>query len=283
MLDYRIATFLSLCDYMNYRKTAQHLRMTQPAVTQHIHYLEQYYGQKLFTYQARVLEKTEAGALLEQYSRTAYYHDLQLRQTLALPKEKVLRIGATKTIGDYILGQTISALVERGDIRVSLLVDNTQNLLRKLTQSELDIALIEGFFDKTTYDYQLFRQEHLVGICHKNHPFANQTISMEQLKDQLLILREEGSGTRAVFEQILYSHSLNLKIFPKTSCISSFEVTKQLVLSGHGVSFVYQSVANSHADLATFKTHITQTPHPFHFVYLKNAQVQPLIDLLKMP
>ena len=50
MLDYRMDTFLTLCEQMNYRKTADLLHISQPAVTQQIHHLETQYGQKLFQY-----------------------------------------------------------------------------------------------------------------------------------------------------------------------------------------------------------------------------------------
>lgn len=281
MLDYRITTFLTLCDEMNYRKTAQLLNMTQPAVTQHIHYLEQQYGQKLFSYTGRRLEQTTAGHLLEQASRTARYNDLHLRQAICQPQRQALRIGATKTIGDYVIAPAISKLIQRGDIAVSLLVDNTQTLLHKLTHTELDIALIEGYFDKQTYGYHLMRQERLVGICGKSHPFAGKTIPIERLSLQLLILREEGSGTRAVFEQALQAHSLSLDFFPQTACISSFEVIKQLVSAGHGIAFVYESVVNSDPSLASFQTEFTHTPHEFNFVYLKNTQGKTLCHLLE--
>ena len=59
MLDYRIDTFMVLCREMNYRKTAEILRMTQPGVTQHIHFLENHYGVRLFTYDGRRLTRTK--------------------------------------------------------------------------------------------------------------------------------------------------------------------------------------------------------------------------------
>ena len=65
MLDYRINTFITLYNEMNYRKTAEKLNMTQPGVTQHIHYLEGYYGVKLFEYNGRSLSKTENAEMLK--------------------------------------------------------------------------------------------------------------------------------------------------------------------------------------------------------------------------
>ena len=67
MLDYRVLTFLTLYDEMNYRRTAQKLNMTQPGVTQHIHYLENYYGVKLFEYDGRTLAKTKNAQRLKKY------------------------------------------------------------------------------------------------------------------------------------------------------------------------------------------------------------------------
>ena len=67
MLDYRVETFLILYDQMNYRKTAEILNMTQPGVTQHIHYLEHYYGVKLFRYDGRTLTRTRDAQRLKRY------------------------------------------------------------------------------------------------------------------------------------------------------------------------------------------------------------------------
>ena len=67
MLDYRIETFLTLYDEMNYRRTAERLRMTQPGVTQHIHYLERFYGVKLFVYDGRQLLRTPEAEKLKRH------------------------------------------------------------------------------------------------------------------------------------------------------------------------------------------------------------------------
>ena len=64
MLDFRINTFLTACQCMNYTKTAELLHITQPAVTQHIHFLEEYYQAKLFLYEGKKLKLTAAGEML---------------------------------------------------------------------------------------------------------------------------------------------------------------------------------------------------------------------------
>ena len=78
MLDYRALTFLTLYEQMNYRRTAEKLNMTQPGVTQHIHYLESYYGVKLFAYNGRLLTRTKQAEQLKQYFESVLAEDGQI-------------------------------------------------------------------------------------------------------------------------------------------------------------------------------------------------------------
>ena len=98
MLDHRIDTFLMLCNLMNYRKTAQTLELTQPAVTQQIHYLENRYGQKLFLYKNHRLVKTEAAKVLEQYARAAKLQEQSLREKLGTDRCEICGWGPRKPL-----------------------------------------------------------------------------------------------------------------------------------------------------------------------------------------
>ena len=70
MLDHRTETFMAVCSVMNYREAAELLHITQPAVTQHIQFLEKEYGCRLFLYENRKLIKTPAAQMLEDYLRS---------------------------------------------------------------------------------------------------------------------------------------------------------------------------------------------------------------------
>ena len=100
MLDFRLESFLSVCDTMNYRKSAQMLHITQPAITQHIHFLEGKFGCKLFVYENRLLKKTHQGRILEQHARTMLAQEERLLRQLGDSRIQSLSIGATKTIGE---------------------------------------------------------------------------------------------------------------------------------------------------------------------------------------
>ena len=279
MLDYRIDTFLTLCECMNYRKTAEILHISQPAVTHQIHYLENQYGQKLFEYENRRLVKTEAAAVLEKYARAAKLQEKDLREKLENNPIHSLRIGATKTIGDYYLKGHIRRYLTSPDNALTLLVDNTERLLRLLEENALDFAVVEGFFDKTRFDNILLRREPFVGICRRDHPFAGREVTMDELLQETIIHREDGSGTRAILEQELRGYNESLQRFQRRICISSFNVILDLVKQGFGVSFVYNILADSDPELAKFSIRGESVVREFNIVYLKYADMGEKIKL----
>ena len=97
-MDQRLETFLTVCATMNYRKAAEQLHLTQPAVTKQIQALEALYGVRLFTYDSRKLRKTPQGETLEIYAISQRYQDEELRRALKRQEKTSLRIGATKSI-----------------------------------------------------------------------------------------------------------------------------------------------------------------------------------------
>ncbi len=281
MFDARIHTFLTLCACMNYHLTAEQLHMSQPAVTQHIQHLEGQYGVKLFSYEARKLSKTPAGEALEQHARSVLYNDVAFRRQLQTPRPQRVAIGATKTIGEYTLRETILSLLARADIALDLVIDNTENLLHKLHSFQVDLLLVEGYFDQQAYAFTPFRAVELLGICAQNHPFAGKTVPIDALFAEQLLLREEGSGTRAVFEHHLAHHGYHTEHFPRKAYISSFRMIEEAVGAGMGISFVYDVIAKSNPRLSSFRLTSGGIWHKFQFVYLKDTDQDVLLRLLQ--
>ncbi len=275
MLDYRVFTFLSLCETLNYTKTAAQLQMTQPGVTQHVQFLEKSYGCRLFRRNGRSIELTEAGKLLEQHLRQVISAELQQRLTITAPRALPLRIGATKTIGEYVIPSAICQLASNPRFDLTLEVENTDILLHRLDHFEIDLALIEGFFDKERYAHRLLRREDFLGLCGRSHPFAGQSVPLEDLFSQHILLREPGSGTRSIFEDALRRHGYTVHAFRRQSCISSFTMMKQLLRTGPAISFAYRSVAENEAELATFTLQEQPLFGEFNYVYLPTYQGTP--------
>lgn len=279
MLDYRMETFLTLCEVMNYRETAQILHISQPAVTQHIQYLEREYGCRLFCYDNRKLTKTDAARAMEEYAHSVKYNDVSLRQRLGSREIRELKIGATKTIGDYVIGKQMKNFLSCKEHSLTLNVDNTENLLRMLEENRLDFAIIEGYFDKRRFDWHPFRSEPFVGICHKDHPFCAREITVPELLTQTIIHREPGSGTRAILEQKLQGYNESLERFRRHICISSFKLILEAVKADIGISFVYKVLADSDPELGRFYIQGEPIIREFSIVFLKNTHPEEKIRL----
>ena len=273
-MDTKLHTFLTLCQTMNYRLAAQRLHLSQPAVTKQIQSLEHVLQTKLFYYDGHTLHKTENCMLLERYAISLQYQFEELQLTIAGKKRLKLRIGATKTIGDYVLIDAIKDYLRHPNHELSLVVDNTKHLLQLLDENQLDFAVIEGSFSKTKYDSYLLKMEPFVGICAKSSPLCGKHISIEELLDQTIIVREEGSGTRRIFEERLTFAGYELSDFFKQVSISSFVAIKALVASGIGISFLYQSVVADSDAIGTFSVDGLTEPHAFHVVYTRNTNAK---------
>ena len=280
MLDYRIHTFLKLCETRNYRKTAECLNMTQPAVTQHIQYLEHLYETKFFLYQNKKLTLTTQGKQLEEHARSVLYNEQQFRLKMKEEPVQQIRIGATKTIGDYVIFDLLKPFLSNKQYQFTLIIDNTKHLLEKLDNQQLDFLLVEGYFDKQHYDYELFKDETFTGICSIHHPFANKTIPLEDIFHQQIIVREQGSGTRNVLENFLKEQNYSLTNFTKISTINSLHVIEKMVEQNLGISFVYESIPKQNHQLAMFQIQNQHLHHEFNYVFLKHAKAKELFYLL---
>ena len=115
MLDFRINTFLCVCQTMNYTKAAAQLNITQPAVSSHIHYLEDYYGTSLFLYRNKKLYLTRQGEILKERLQTMQNDEVQLKQELR-PEDtgiKCLSFGVTMTVGEYAVVNPLAGFLKR--------------------------------------------------------------------------------------------------------------------------------------------------------------------------
>lgn len=279
MLDYRVLTFLELCKTMNYRRTAENLNMTQPGVTQHIHFLENHYGVRLFRYDGRMLTRTRDADLLKKYFEGVRAGEADLMQRLGHSDIIELKIGATKTIGEFVLAGDVRRFLEKPNHRLDMIVDNTENLLALLEESRLDFAVIEGVFDKTRYGFHLFKEENFVGVCARTHPFAGRSVSLTQLFPERLILRETGSGTRRLLEQAVRDRGYSFDSFQSCASISNFSVIMELVEAGNCITFAYEPIARRRSNLATFRVEDMQISGEFNFVYCNEETARRKIDL----
>ena len=277
MLDFRIHTFLAVCRHMNFTRAAEELHITQPGVSRHIHQLEEAYGVRLFAYEGKKAVLTEAGRLLLEAAQTVKHDDAFLREQLARLGDghRRLRFGATLTVGAYVMPAAVGAYLRRHlDARVQMEVANTRELLGRLDAGKLDFAVVEGFFDKTSYDHLRYASEPFVAVCAPGYPLPPEAKRLADLLGERLITREPGSGTRTILEKHLELQNLTLGDFRQVMEISSLEALKSLAMEGCGVTFLYQAAVRCElADgrLREIELEDFRYRHDFTFLWRKNS------------
>ena len=231
MLDNRLQTFLTLCETCNYTNTAKKLNMTQPAVSQHIQFLENYYQVVLISGKGKNFSLTDEGKALQQYVKELHANSERILPLLQRIKNQVkpLNFGATLTIGEYTIPPIINQIFkDNPEINISMFVENTNILQKMLWEGKIDFALLEGHFNHNQFDYKLISNELFIGVCSPDNKFASKVSDLEELLDQNLILRETGSGTRDILEQGLYNRNLSVKDFKRKIEIGNMNAIKEL-------------------------------------------------------
>lgn len=277
MIDFRIDTFLTACRYMNFTKAAEELNITQPAVTQHIHYLENMYKVKLFTYKGKRMQLTESGRLLLNAATTMKHDEIYLKEKLKemQKKQKKLSLGATRTAGEFILPKHIASYLKRfPEAMVKMTVANTEELLNQMDAGEIDCALIEGFFDKSEYDSLMYSREKYIAVCGQNYEFAKEVRTVEDLFGERLIIREPGSGSREILERYLESRNLSVKEFGKIVEISNIHAIKSLAEEGAGITFLYEAAVREELErgsLREVQLEEFEQSHDMTFIWRRNS------------
>ncbi|MBE5960783.1 MAG: LysR family transcriptional regulator [Lachnospiraceae bacterium] len=276
MLDFRIKTFLEVCKLRSYTKAAETLCITQPAVTQHIKYLEQYYGGRLFEYVGRKIELTKNGKLLYQAALTMAADEEKIRKHLLLEEEgkKEFHFGSTLTIGEFVLPDLLAPFIRNNqDTSLSMIVDNTSVLLKKVRDGEIDFAFIEGYFHKEEYDYCLFQKDRFIAVT-ADVTRSYEESELEELLADTIIVRENGSGTREILERVLNENNRTIYNFKRVIEIGNVSAIKHFVKSGCGITFLYESAVRQELrEKKLFEIPLKnhKISREFNFVMLKNS------------
>lgn len=277
MIDFRIESFYTLCQTKSFTKTAQELYITQPAVTQHIKFLEEYYGGKLVEYREKKLKLTERGKKLYEYVKTIIADSKRIQEEIKNIEEKNrhLKIGATLSIAENIIPRIVKNIVaEKPFIKIGVTVENTKQLLNKIDNAEIEFAMIEGFFDKNSYGYRLFSNEDFIAVTNIDSKYIGKKNKLSDLFKEKLILRERGSGSRNILEQALFEKNLTLESFRDIIEIGNIAAIKELVKNGTGITFVYKAAVEKElikGELAKIEIEDFNLKREFNFVYLQNS------------
>lgn len=259
MLDIKVETFLAVCEEMNYTKAAKKLNITQPAVSMHIKHLETYYGVPFFIFEGKRFQLTPYGDLLYNSLLSMQNNEIYLKEQLEIIKSKknIINMGATLTVGEFMIAQSISRYIKsHPESDVSVVVSNTNELLEKLDSGNIDFAILEGDFPKSSYAYQTLFKLEFIPICSSTHlPWPN-PLKIQHLMNERLIVREPGSGTRKILEDALGQSHLSINHFKNITMIGNMNAIIDLVIDNCGITFLYKNAVTD----ALFKNEVLEIP-----------------------
>lgn len=240
MNDRSLRIFHEVAKSLNMTVVAQKMFISQSAVSQTIHDLEREFGIKLFSRIGKKLYLTEEGEIWLNYVRrilNVYNEGLNAIDMMKKLQSGRLKIGASTTIGIYVMPQISGKFMKLyTGIDFSIAIENTKVIIENLKNNKIDFGFVEGPVSTDEIVVENFCEDELVLIVSPEHPWAKLgSVDAAELVNEKFIMREIGSGTREVFEDILNANQIRFSIAFE---LGNTEAIKKAVEAGLGVSCI---------------------------------------------
>jgi DNA-binding transcriptional LysR family regulator len=257
--NFRLVVFRAVAEQRSFRKAAEELYLTQPAVSLQIKALEEDLGVQLFDRTGPHITLTAAGTVLLEYALQSHALLAQSEHDIAaLGGEHAgqLALGASTTIAQYVLPRLLGEFRrEHPRVLPTLVSGNTEQIVEAVENQKIELGFIEGPARSRDVKTAPFLADELVLIVSTAHEWAEfESISCSELAAAPLLMRERGSGTRRVLEIALEKQGLKRSALRIVMELDSTEAIKSAVEAGLGVGFVSRwSIAKDLRLGASFK------------------------------
>lgn len=232
----KFEVFYTVAKTLSMTQAAKQLYVSQPSISQFIKDLEDTLQTPLFQRRGKKLILTREGEIFKSYSLrilNLYKESLTVLSDMNQLKRGIIKIGASTTIGTYIMPDIVSSFIDdHSNIKIDLIIDNTEIIKQELLKNNIDFAFIEGPIEAPELIQEKIWSDELVIISSKEKRIKN-TISLKDLEKETFIIRESGSGSRGVFENKIDSAK-----FKDYFIFGNIEAIKKAVIKNMGVSFV---------------------------------------------
>lgn len=241
--NFRLVVFRAVAENMSFRKAAEGLSLSQPAISLQVKALEEDLGVQLFDRRGSQIALTAAGETLLRYA-------LQANALLSEAETAVLAqggqhagklpLGASTTIAQYVLPGILGEFRRAHPrVEITLVSGNTERIVEEVTRKRIALGLIEGPAQSRAVRTQPFLTDELVLIVPASDDWAGRSsIRCQELASASLVMRERGSGTRHVIETALGKQGLKARNLQIAMELDSTEAIKSAVEAGLGVGFV---------------------------------------------
>ena len=292
LMDTRqLAAFCAVVEKKSFSQAAERLGVTQPAVSLQIRALEKRLGTQLLDRSGRRVEPTEAGTRLYRNAQRLLAVEEQLLDELS---EDVgltgrLELGASTGPGGSVVPLVLCELQQgHPDVSVALTVSDTQRIVELVADRDVELGVV-GFARRhrsVTFE-PLFRDE-VVLACPPKHRFAGRTITLDELREETLILMQDGAGVREAIEDELRTVGVRLRDFDVRLELGLQESVRTAVEAGFGVTFISRSAIEAPLVARTLSEARVKGMEPAREIFLARASgrtvtrvAQAFIDLAR--
>ncbi|MGA0559535.1 LysR substrate-binding domain-containing protein [Larkinella sp. VNQ87] len=277
MEDFRLKVFYTVARHRSFTKASAELFITQPAVTKHVKALEDTLGLRLFDRKGNSIVLTPPGEVLFRYAGQIFdlYQEALFELNSFKSQQKgSLRLGASTTIAQYLISPLLAAYYERyPTIQLSLLTGNTEMIEQAVSAKDIDLGIVEGKKHHAGLKYHDFLEDELVAVVHANSRYSRlKEITLEELTNLPLVLRERGSGTLEVLETALQERGIRPSSLTVVMHLGSSESIKSFLEHANCLSIlssraIEKEVRTGQLKVVSIKDF--RLPRTFSFVHLQ--------------
>lgn len=281
-----LKTFVTVVEHKNFSRAAEELYLSHPDVSMQIQSLEEELDTKLVISSSNHLELTQSGEIYYGYAKQILHLQDKAKQEIKQISNVVtgtLKVGASYTIGEYLLPFAVAefaAQYPRVEIETS--IANTREIIQAVQAKYLDIALVEGEVDHPNIFVRPFLDDEIILLVPNQHPLATLPIvTTELLQDQVWILRESGSGTRAFSDKLFQEWGINVR---KSYIFGSGQAIKQAVTAGLGIALVSRWIVRKELnakELKTIRIKGKRLSRSFYVIVSKSHETSEALEVFK--
>jgi DNA-binding transcriptional LysR family regulator len=277
----QLAAFCAVVERRSFSQAADRLGVTQPAVSLQIRALEERLGQRLFDRSGRRVEPTEAGRrLYRSAQRMLHLEELMLEDVAASDTGRLtgtLDIGASTGPGAHLVPLLLCEF-QRGhpDLQVALSISDTQAVIERVAARELELGVVGALRRHRSLEFEPLARDEIVLAVPPDHACATKSLSLERLREETLIVMQEGAGVRQVVEDELRRAGLRLRGLDSKLELGLQESVKSAVAAGYGVAFISRTAIEGELAAGTLSWARVAGIEPRRQLYLVRARTRGL-------
>jgi DNA-binding transcriptional LysR family regulator len=242
----QLRAFCEVVERKSFSQAAERLGVTQPAVSLQVRALEKRLGLQLLDRSGRRVEPTEAGLRLYRGAQRLLALEEEITGELADEATGALdgtfSIGASTGPGGVVLSQLLCRFAgAHPQLNIALSVFDTQTVVERVADRTLELGVVGAAPRHRAVEYEPFFRDTVILACPPGHRFAGETVSLEELKTEQLIVMQEGAGVRQMIEDELRGAGVRLRDLDVRLELGLQESVTSAVRGGYGVTFISRS------------------------------------------